>query len=143
MTTIITNPGPGAYDTKPAINEKGSYFLSKFRNSPGITISPSKSSRFIDPSQNNKLTPGPGLYSPQGGFSKDGSYFVSKFKSSMCRTHYHFDRSTLALGEKKGTPGPGSYRLPSDFGYYEAKVKLQPSASQPVLGERKGSPDRL
>jgi hypothetical protein len=42
--------------------------------------------------------------------------------SSMCRTHYHFDRTTLN-GKKLITPGPGNYRLPSDFGYYEAKQK--------------------
>lgn len=40
--------------------------------------------------------------------------------SSMCRTHYHADRKTLN-GFKMTTPGPGNYRLPSDFGYYENK----------------------
>lgn len=73
--------------------------------------------------------------------------------SSMCRTHYHADRGTL-LGKKLQTPGPGNYRLPSDFGYYEAKKKyesvrsvggspkrLSMSASQPVLG--KGHKDEL
>ena len=49
MTTIITNPGPGAYDTKPSLNEKGYYFVSKFKNSMASTISPSKSMRFLDP----------------------------------------------------------------------------------------------
>ena len=53
----------------------------------------------------------------------------------MCRTHYHFDRNTLTQGKGLGTPGPGQYRLPSDFGYYEAKGKLSPSASQPIIGE--------
>ena len=47
------------------------------------------------------------MYSPQAGFSRDGSYFVSKFKSSMCRTHYHFDRNTLRQSKGMGTPGPG------------------------------------
>ena len=47
----------------------------------------------------------------------------------MCRTHYHFDRNTLGQGKSKATPGPGQYRLPSDFGYYESKQKLSPSAS--------------
>lgn len=54
----------------------------------------------------------------------------------MCRTHYHFDRNTLNLGEKQGTPGPGSYRAPSDFGFYESKKQgMVPSASQPVVGQ--------
>lgn len=44
--------------------------------------------------------------------------------SSMCRTHYHADRKTL-LSFKMQTPGPGNYRLPSDFGYYENKKKYE------------------
>lgn len=39
--------------------------------------------------------PGPGQYEFNQGMNKQGSYFVSKFMSSMCRTHYHADRSTL------------------------------------------------
>ena len=73
----------------------------------------------------------------------------------MCRTHYHADRRTL-LGFKVETPGPGNYRLPSDFGYYEAKKKygsamgsanvsparrMVQSASQPVLA--KGQKEEL
>ena len=42
MTTVITNPGPGAYESKPTLNDKGSYFISKFKNSMASTISPSK-----------------------------------------------------------------------------------------------------
>ena len=64
MTTIIANPGPGAYDSKPSINDKGNYFLSKFKNSMASTISPSKNARFMDPSRSGKISPGPGMYSP-------------------------------------------------------------------------------
>lgn len=67
--------------------------------------------------------PGPGTYNPDGGMNKTGSYFLSKFMSSLCRTHYHYDRNTLLVGKSVQTPGPGNYRLPSDFGYYEAKKK--------------------
>lgn len=28
------------------------------------------------------------------------------------------------MGDRTNTPGPGNYRLPSDFGYYEAGKKL-------------------
>jgi hypothetical protein len=80
---------------------KENYFLSKFKNSMASTMSPSKSKRFYDPSLTSKIAPGPGFYSPTGDFTKDGSYFVSKFRSSMCRTHYHFERKTLA-GAKIG-----------------------------------------
>lgn len=62
----------------------------------------------------------------------NGSYFVSKFKSSMCRTHYHADRRTI-MGHSVTTPGPGSYRMPSDFGYYESKKRLVTSQSHKLL----------
>lgn len=99
MTTIIANPGPGTYEPKPSLNEKGNYFLSKFKNSMASTISPSK--KDTSPA-GKKIAPGPGLYSPKWDFSKDGSYFVSKFRSSMCRTHYHYNRKTIAGEAKTG-----------------------------------------
>jgi len=34
-------------------------------------------------------------------------------------------RRTGSLGMFEKTPGPGTYRLPSDFGYYESKAKSQ------------------
>jgi hypothetical protein len=96
-----------------------------------------------------KEYPGPGKYEPLTGMNKTGSYFVSKFLSTMCRTHYHADRRTFDLNNV-GTPGPGNYRLPSDFGQYEAKntsssvrisARMTKSASQPALG--KGQSDQL
>lgn len=89
-------PGPGQYEPKPALNERGNYFVSKFHNSMATTISPARSKRFSDQSNTLKNSPGPGLYSPSGETAKDGSYFVSKFRSTMCRTHYHNDRNTFA-----------------------------------------------
>ncbi|CDW81826.1 UNKNOWN [Stylonychia lemnae] len=133
-------PGPGSYEPKPALNDKGYYYVSKFKNSMATSIDP----------PTKKSVPGPGQYEFNQGMNQQGSYFVSKFMSSMCRTHYHADRSTL-LGQKLQTPGPGNYRLPSDFGYYESKKKydsqrsatgsparrMASSASQPVLNNNK------
>jgi hypothetical protein len=63
--------------------------------------------------------------------SKDGKYFVSKMESSKCRSFSHELRRTGSTGSyginnnntklSEKTPGPGAYRLPSDFGYYESK----------------------
>jgi hypothetical protein len=39
-------PGPGAYEPKPALNEKGNYFLAKFKNSLATAIDPPSSVRF-------------------------------------------------------------------------------------------------
>jgi hypothetical protein len=51
----------------------------------------------------------------------DGKYFVSSFHSSKCRSFPHDMRRTGSVGTFTKTPGPGSYRLPSEFGYYENK----------------------
>lgn len=45
---------------------------------------------------------------------------MSKYKSSMCRGFGRENRSTVNFNKSSiGNPGPGSYRLPSEFGYYE------------------------
>ena len=41
-------PGPGAYESKPVLNNNGVYFVSKFKNSGACTINPSKSARFAN-----------------------------------------------------------------------------------------------
>jgi len=64
--------------------------------------------------------PGPGNYSTGFGISKEGKYFNSKFHSSKCRSFSKSARATLELFGVKN-PGPGQYRLPSEFGYYESK----------------------
>lgn len=85
------------------------------------TINPSRSVRFLElKGSPQKLNPGPGRYDPGSTLTRDGSYFVSKFHSSMCRTHYHSNRQTQ-LSNKSETPGPGNYRMPSDFGYYDGR----------------------
>lgn len=51
----------------------------------------------------------------------NGKYFLSKNKSTATRTFSHDKRKFFGGERGVDTPGPGSYRLPSDFGYYEAK----------------------
>ena len=43
-----SQPGPGAYEPKSAVNDKGSYFVSKFKNSLATVIDPPTSNRFKD-----------------------------------------------------------------------------------------------
>ena len=105
-------PGPGAYESKPVLNNNGVYFVSKFKNSGACTINPSKSARFANYRGtnfidfllkmilvSNKNSPGPGEYSPREQLNPAGSYFVSKYQSFGTRTFYHFDRDTLRLPE--------------------------------------------
>ena len=71
------------------------------------------------------LKPGPGHYPVYPGISKSGIYFLSKFRSSLCRT-FGARCSDTSLSHKTQTPGPGTYRVPSDFGYAEPPGKLVP-----------------
>jgi len=52
---------------------------------------------------------------------KTGNYFYSKFKNSQCRTFGSSKRNTWGIKASGGNPGPGYYRIPSDFGYYESR----------------------
>lgn len=68
------------------------------------------------------MLPGPGAYTLKPGISKDGNYFLGRYKSSLCRTFYHVNRETMPLSrQQKELLGPGMYRIPSEFGYYESK----------------------
>lgn len=69
------------------------------------------------------MKPGPGQYPAYPGISKSGVYFLSKFKSSMCRTFGARYLDHAFGGAPSQTPGPGSYRVPSEFGEYTAQDK--------------------
>jgi len=121
-STTKLYPGPGAYENKLTISPKGQYYMSKFKSSCATTFNPPKSERFKDfTDKYTKQFPGPGYYAPKEGLNENGEYFVSKYKSSNCRTFSHCDRNALRATTSNFVPGPGSYRLPSDFGYYESK----------------------
>jgi len=76
--------------------------------------------------------PSPDHYKPTGTISPSGYYFPSKFHSSKCRT---FSREKREYYNCKGysylwfyidvedQPGPGIYRAPSEFGYYESILR--------------------
>jgi len=109
-------PGPGTYLTIGTIDPKGRYNVSKFKNSGATIIAPSRSIRFA--SAKEAKEPGPGAYDLKTGINTSGAYFVSKFKSNIARSFGHSMRKT-ASGGHLDIPGPGSYRLPSEFGHYE------------------------
>lgn len=54
---------------------------------------------------------------------KTGVYPVSNLHSSKVRSFSKETRKTFSQGFLTKTPGPGNYRLPSEFGYYESKNK--------------------
>lgn len=90
------------------INEKGNYFLSKYKNS---CVRNFNSTLGRITAGDNKL-PGPGTYDLKNtNLSPEGKYFNSKMHSSLVRKFGLSERSNIA--RKAETPGPGNYRLPS------------------------------
>jgi len=67
--------------------------------------------------------PGPQHYNPKLDMSADGKYFVSKFHDTGARTFMHAAREGLITKSALISPGPGYYRMPSEFGHYEAAKK--------------------
>jgi hypothetical protein len=65
--------------------------------------------------------PGPGFYdTSKADLSPNGRYATSKMSNCTTRKFGGFSgRGEIA--DRKNTPGPGNYRLPSDFGYYISK----------------------
>ncbi|CAD8202217.1 unnamed protein product [Paramecium octaurelia] len=115
-------PGPGAYNSVQGIDSKGRYPISKFSNSCATLFNPPRSKRF-DNKQYSSDVPGPGNYKLDNiGIQKTGFYPTSNLHSSKCRSFPHDIRKTYSVSSMQ-TPGPGQYRLPSDFGYYESKSK--------------------
>lgn len=109
-------PGPGTYPVTFTINEKGSYFLSKYKNSCVRDFSKSGGRPHI---LTNKI-PGPGSYNTsQVDLSPTGRYAVSKMKNCLTRKFAITTRKPIA--ENNENPGPGSYKLPSDFGHYVSR----------------------
>lgn len=120
FTSARKVPGPGQYTILPGISAKGQYPISKYRNSLTRLINPACSARF--PKRGKARAPGPGNYSREKqSMHKTGEYFYSKFKNSRCRTFGQSQRNTWGIKKRGGNPGPGYYRIPSDFGYYESK----------------------
>jgi hypothetical protein len=119
-------PGPGTYPIPETINDRGNYHNSKFGNSRATLFSPPHSKRFYDLKPGY---PGPGTYTGPQTIKEDGSYFVSKFKSSMCRTFSHGMRGESSNPTFKATPGPGSYKIPSEFGHYESSKANKTTSS--------------
>lgn len=76
---IAKNPGPGAYSIPVSINEKGRYFVSKYKN-PSVVSIPPPSGHKADFKEFNQI-PGPGHYHPKTDFNSMGIYFLSNFKS--------------------------------------------------------------
>lgn len=115
-------PGPGAYVNKEAIehNPIGQYHLSNHRNSKAKAFNPPRSRRFY---KSTSDAPGPGVYKPQNDLSNEGKYVLSKNVSNGQRKFLDGRRLSFTeiMARRSFTPGPGSYRSPSEFGQYDQR----------------------
>lgn len=112
-------PGPGTY-RHMGIDKVGHYTLSKIPGSKASAWSPAKGKRFRQLNSMCGDIPPPGTYDPSD-FEKDSrSYILStsrnfgtrKYKSPTKQSQV----SELSYIERKDTPGPGQYDLPSPLG---------------------------
>ena len=116
-------PGPGAYNHSWAISS-GKYVISSARNLQVHSFPPKTSLRF--PKESINKCPDPCTYNTDKGFVLN-SKVLSTCKSSGSISFGLTSRDKNK--EVTNTPGPGSYRLPSEFGYYETpKKNTQPTS---------------
>lgn len=105
---------------KTSINPLGNYAFSNYKNSLAAKFHPVKSKRFKD--ENRKIEAeklGPGWYPLSNGISGKGIYILSTIPSRHCLNISKNARgSTGYTRAQTATPGPGTYSVPSEFGYY-------------------------
>jgi len=80
--------------------------------------------------------PGPGAYPAKIQDLSKGIYFLSTMKSAMGRAFSKGQRIVNTTNISRcETPGPGSYRVPSDFGYCISKTE---ASSQQIINRNSG-----
>lgn len=113
------NPGPGQYSELNTLNATGRYIMSTVINTPGTKI---KNWKQFDPSK-SKIVPGPGSYhTEKENMNRTGSFFNSIHENSRCRTFSRSPRKEESSKSRKLIPGPGAYKLFSDFGSMMRKL---------------------
>jgi len=120
-------PGPGTY--MPKIDRKGREIASK--HGYCTTLKPEAEKKFREKAESRIRTPGPGSYFP------DLETTGRKQPNSRVRNSSAFGFGSGRCGgsfitpqtEKRESPGPGNYRVPSDFGHYVSKYALDDDGS--------------
>ena len=105
------NPGPGTYSHNSAAHS--SFYTS--RSKEKLDRLPKDKKRF--PIVYGGKLPGPGHYSPRNQFSNRGVYVVSTNKTKLGSSFGRQKRGASTAGRNTETPGPGSYKLHSEFGF--------------------------
>jgi len=126
-TSNMKSPGAGSYNIPETLNKTGNYFQSKYEASKAPVYGSQTRFKSFNTNQKN---PAPGKYNRIDEINETGKYNLSKFKNSMCRSFSKADRNTMGINinKKSAIPGPGNYRLPSEFGYYMSSTAQNESA---------------
>ena len=105
---------------KPTLNSTGSNFFSRYRDHQGSKFT-SSTERFRTLTLDS---PGPGNHNSSTiEINPQGRYSLSKLQNAKVRSFGNAKRKSLNERSQSNfvlnsAPGPGNYRLPSDFGYY-------------------------
>lgn len=125
----FVNPnGPGSYDILKAFEPARPVPLSQYKSVHNVKICPSSSAKL-------QTQPQPELfYDTKFQMNKTGVFFNSKYKNSRCRS---FGKAQRGWGSaKENQPGPGNYRVPSDFGFYESSTFSKTDSSRKAKGNK-------
>jgi hypothetical protein len=109
--TYKQSPGPGAHAEVEMNPRSGRFAVSKYNDSKFSTIHP-RTERF----GSIKQSPGPSSYVEGDSINGEGKYVLSQRKSNGRRLFSKTARD--GFRNDPGTPGPGSYIEPSEFGHY-------------------------
>ena len=111
----LSEIGPGSYKINSTFEPNKPIFNSKHQSVKGVKFgNPSKISKNKD-ENSNYLPP---VYDMTYAINVKGNYYNSKYSNSKCRS---FGKSTRdSKGKANMTPGPGQYKMPSEFGLYQS-----------------------
>ena len=113
--------GPGKYNIPSSIQPYQPIMNSRFRSTKSTKFAPLKEDRKSARDENEQSTLKTGLgmiFDKSHQINKTGVFFNSKYKNSMCRYFGKFQRNMM--DKLNDNPGPGSYKYPSEFGFYES-----------------------
>lgn len=127
-------PGPGTYEEPLRMDPMGKYASSTYNNSKASNFNTGR--RFKSPAP-GLATPGPGTYELPGN-TVDSHQVASNFHSILTRTLRTTEKRPPDFTRFK-TPGPGSYRPPSDFGYIDCITSPRERKPSPFAKDKNGT----
>lgn len=120
--------GPGAYDLLKLYDINRPMPLSRFRSRPNCKMMP----ELHPPGKVESWSPL--FYNTGHQMNGGGTFFNSKYRNSRCRSFSRALRSGPFV--RSDLPGPGEYRLPSEFGLYASSAFAKENHAQSANPKR-------